>query len=312
MPKENAKILAQDFVEGELRGKKSHGLMAFLPFVEKLNKTEAKYTILKETDSFIYIDANGDFGSIIGRTISKKLINKAAKQGVGFASIREMRSWLRPANIAEYIAEHKMIGLVTNTGGVPKISPPGGKEPVVGTNPIGIGIPKENGTVLIDMATSSRAWGEVRVAKQNGHPLPNNAFLDKDGKITTNPDLAHSAIGAGGYKGFGLALFIEILNGAFVNMSMGKTNKSQDYYKRSRGASIMVFNPEFTVGIDRFAHDTELFIQNIASSGTAKDNGTIRIPGENSKQVKARHLVNGYLEIDDELWKKILLMTKQY
>lgn len=194
MEKTDAEILADEFLSGELNGKKSHGIAAFPAVVPKLSDEHVAMKILRESDSALYIDANQNFGAIVGRKVAGQLMNKAKSQGVAMAFVRNMKPWLRPATIAEYIAEHDMVGFVTNTGGQPMVAPPGGRDPILGTNPIGIGIPSSERPAVADMATSKRAWGEVRLAKRFGHDLPSDSFYDKDGQITRDPNEAYSAL----------------------------------------------------------------------------------------------------------------------
>lgn len=301
----DAKTLASDYLEGELQGKKSHGIAAFPAVVESLPEASADFEVLRETESFLYADAHGGFGSIVGRKISDILMKKARSQGVAFASIRDMKSWLRPAVIAQHIAESGMLAWVVNTGGPPMVSPPGGKEPVVGTNPIGIGIPTGDIPVVVDMATSTRAWGEVRLAKQFNHELPENGYLDKNGILTRDADAAHSAVPMGGYKGFGLGLLIELLGGSLVGMNMGKGDVNEPYYTRNRGAAILIINPDLTVGAKEFASENKAFIDSVRNSPAAKGSKKVTIPGDRAAEHKKRNLRNGFIEVDDKLWEEI-------
>ena len=302
---EEVETLALDYLEGELQGKQSHGIAAFPAVVGNLANAKADFKIIKETESFIYADAMGGFGALVGRRIADKLVNKAKKQGIALASIREMKSWLRPAVIAQYVADKDMIALVVNTGGPPMVAPPGGREPVVGTNPIGLGIPTSDKPVIVDMATSSRAWGEVRMAKRFGHALPEESFLDKEGIPTRSADEAHAALAMGAYKGFSLGLFIEILGGSLVGMNMGQGEVNEAYYTRNRGATILVINPALTVGSDNFKVANQNFISEIKNSPPAKHSNGVTIPGDRALKNKAFNLQNGYLEIDNDLWEEI-------
>lgn len=307
LSKEDAEILASDYLEGELQGKKTHGIAAFPAVIGILPQAHANYKILKETDSFLFVDAQGGLGAIIGRKVADILIDKARKQGVAYGVIAEMKSWLRPATLAQYIAENDMTAWLVNTGGPPMVAPPGGKEPVVGTNPIGIGIPTSDNPVVVDMATSTRAWGEVRLAKRFNHQLPGNSFFDKEGVPTLDADSAYAAIPMGGYKGFGLGLFIEILGGSFVGMEMGKKGEvNEAYHTRNRGAAILVINPEMTVGKEKFKEQNEEFISRIRNSPPAKGSKKVTIPGDRARASKEKALKNDYLEIDDALWKEIV------
>ena len=70
--------------------------------------------------------------------------------------------------------------------------------------------------VVLDMAMSVVAAGKIVNYAAAGQPIPEGWMLNKDGLPTTNPDdfLAGGAlIPFGGYKGYGLAMFVEILAG---------------------------------------------------------------------------------------------------
>ena len=72
-----------------------------------------------------------------------------------------MDSWLRPGAIAEYIADQGYLAVVTNSGGGTAVAPPGGFDPVLGTNPIAYGIPTTDGSLVVDMATAKLAWAAL-------------------------------------------------------------------------------------------------------------------------------------------------------
>jgi LDH2 family malate/lactate/ureidoglycolate dehydrogenase len=199
-----------------------------------------------------------------------------------------------------------MVGWVINTGGPPMVAPPGGRDPVVGTNPIGIGIPATDSPVIVDMATSKRAWGEVSLAKRfHDHSLPPDSFIDSEGVPTLNPELAHAALPMGGYKGFGLGLLIEILGGSLVGMDMGKGEPNEAYYARDRGALILVINPEMTVGSSKFKADNQDFITAIKRTPAAQGSDGVTLPGDRAMKTNQENGAKGYLEIDDVLWDEI-------
>lgn len=302
---DEARTLAEDYLEGELQGKKSHGLAAFVSVIPTLACGVDSIEILKETEAALYVDAHGRYGALAGREVAKQLIKKAHKQGVAMGSICEMRSWLRPASIAQIIAESGMIGVVTNTGGVPMVAPPNGYEPVVGTNPIGIGIPSEDGPMVTDMATSTRAWGAVRLALASGEPLPDKAYFDDHGNITRDAEQAHSALPFGAHKGFALAWLIELLGGALVDMPMGKGDGLEDYRTRKRGASIIVIDPGFTVGQDAFASSAAGFAQEVRDTAPLPGKKSVSLPGDRAAQTKAKNLESGEIDVDDAVWQAI-------
>ena len=301
-------LLANDYLEGELQGKQSHGLMAFPSFLESVEHIAGRQEkIIKETHSLVVIDADTLPGSYVGRLLSDKLIEKAKKEGVAIGYIINMKTWLRPGIIAQYVADKGMVGLVVNNGGTPMIAPPGGYDPVVGTNPIGIGIPSDDAPIIVDMATSKRAWGEARKAKRLGINLPEETFYSKTGGYAIHPDDAYSVQAAGDYKGFALALFIEIMTGSFLGRSMikGETPDNRDYQTHMRGAIILVFNPQVTTSLDEMKHENAEFIRYMKGGQRLPGTEEILIPGERAASTRKKNFERGYLEIEDELWTKL-------
>lgn len=303
-------ILAEGYLEGELQGKQSHGLMAFPSFLEKTDELKGRVMkILKETHAMVFVDADRLPGAYVGRVLADQLLQKAATEGVATGYITNMRTWLRPGSIAEYIAHKGMIGFVINNGGVPMIAPPGGYDPVLGTNPIGIGIPSEGAPVLVDMATSKRAWGEARKAKRFGTDLPEETFYTKNGEYAVHPDDAYSVEAMGGYKGFALTLFIEIMTGSFLGRSLvkGEEPDNQDYQTRTRGAVIIVFDPSATTSLETMKKENAALLRFIKQGHQLPGVDAILVPGERGAKIKAENLNRGYLEVDDTLWKEITI-----
>lgn len=304
IPTKEANILIAQYLEGELMGKKSHGLAAFPALATKLNIKRKSPVTLKETSTSIYIDAKLNFGLVVGINAAEKLFKKARKNGMASAFIKNMSTWLRPGTIAKFIAEKDMIGIVINTGGVPMVAPPGGFEPVIGTNPIAFGIPTNSEPLVSDMATSIRAWGEVREAARLKQYIPDESYFDNQGNFTTHPEKAYSARAMGDYKGFAIGLFIEIMAGAFTGMAIGQQNATGDYRTLPRGGIIIVFDPEFTVGKEVFLNSVKKLMTDIKKSKPRSGN-SISLPGEKSSSVMKQNIKKGYLEVDDTLWNEI-------
>ena len=94
------------------------------------------------------------------------------------------------------------------------MAPAGGVRPVFGTNPIAFAAPRGDAPPLVlDQSASVVAKSELVVHQQRGEPIPLGWALDKDGNPTTDPvaGLAGSMVPAGGYKGAGPALIVEMM-----------------------------------------------------------------------------------------------------
>ena len=311
--KPESKTLMEEYLEGELQGKKSHGIAAFSSYLIKYEdqyaKRKATFKIVRETDSYVFVDARQTRGVITGREIADVLIKKAQRSGVALGLIKNMKSWLRPGSIAQCIARKKFVAIVTNTGGRPMMAPPGGYQPAIGTNPIGIGIPTKNEPLVVDMATSVRAWGTVRDALRDGSLLPDNAFLDSAGNVTKDPKKAFAAMPAGDVKGFALGLLIEVLCGSLVDMPMGqemsRVFKESQYALSLRGGMILVINPSFSTSSSKFVKANSKLFDEIRKSKLRQGAKEILIPGNRANATRKRNVKAGFLEVDKSVWDEI-------
>jgi L-2-hydroxycarboxylate dehydrogenase (NAD+) len=295
------------YLGGELRGHTSHGLASFPSFIkEDFSKLEEP-KILKSTASTFFIDAKANSGTIVGKRAADEAMARARNEITGTAIIKNMDSWLRPGAIAEYIADQGMIAIVVNNGGGAAIAPPGGYDAVAGTNPIAYGIPTDGDSLVVDMATSKRAWGQVRLANKYGTDLPEDTFYDEKGNITLDPKAANSVMPFGEYKGFSLALLVEILSCSLVGESMFNISDEGSTFGgklMTRGGLIFVIDPEQTVGLDQFKKDNTEYIEKIKASHAHRGEA-IRIPGEKAGAEQRVKQSLGYIDVPNELWAEI-------
>ena len=113
----------------------------------------------------------------------------------------------------EQIAAAGLIGLgVTNASAI--VAGPGGRLPVIGTNPVAFTIPGADGPAMhADFSTAAVALGKITMAKAAGEAIPPGWAVDREGRPTTDPEaaLAGSLVSAAGYKGWALGLLAEFL-----------------------------------------------------------------------------------------------------
>jgi LDH2 family malate/lactate/ureidoglycolate dehydrogenase len=302
----DAALVTDEYMFGELEGKKSHGLAAFPSLLDKLNTNKKPYKIIKKTHSLLFIEANQNLGVLVANFAIPILVKMAKKEGVAIACIKNMITWLRPGFIAELVANKNMIGIVVNNGGRPMTAPFGGYTPVIGTNPIGIGIPSKNNPMVADMATSRLAWGQVREAEREGKQLPANIFLDKKGSFTKNPKKAYSVIPMGDYKGFAIGLLIEILTGSFLGRKMSLAELKGDYRISTRGGIIIVLDPAKTTNIDSFKRANSLLANRIRESKKLKGVSKIFPPGEKDTKNRVVAIKKGKINVDKKLWDMLI------
>ena len=127
------------------------------------------------------------------------------------------------------IAEAGLIG-TSLTNSSPLVAPTRSKAPLLGTNPIAVAAPAGRfGTFCLDMATSTIPRGRIEVAARRGETIPEGLAIDRDGYPTTDPDAALEGSllplggleATGGYKGYGLALVVDLLTGVLGGATFG-------------------------------------------------------------------------------------------
>jgi ureidoglycolate dehydrogenase (NAD+) len=106
------------------------------------------------------------------------------------------------------------------------VVPHGGQTGYFGTNPIAIAFPRQGAPLCLDMATSQVAWNKVVNARVERRALPSGLAVDAEGRSTTDAQEARALIPLGGpeygYKGYGLAMMVDLLSGALNGMGFGR------------------------------------------------------------------------------------------
>ncbi|MBU0597399.1 Ldh family oxidoreductase [Patescibacteria group bacterium] len=295
-----ARIIADEYLIGELKGKKSHGIYGFIhSYKKRKTKKRGHFKVFKNKPAFAYIKGNKDYGQLVADYAIKLAIKKAKKSGVFTVGGGDVYAFLRPATWAEMAAKQGMIALCFNYGGGPLIAPTGAREPILSTNPIGIGIPYKPFPFVIDMATSNRAFWNVRMARAFKKKISKDWGIDAQGKPTTDPNKLIAVLPFGGYKGYILATAIEILTGPLVRTKVGKSTR------KLRGFLFMVIDPTAFTSRKEFNKDVKKLIRDIKTAKKVKGVKEILIPGERAYKIEQKNLKRGWLEIEDSIIKDI-------
>jgi L-2-hydroxycarboxylate dehydrogenase (NAD+) len=300
--REDSEIVVKEYTYGELIGRKSHGFSSFINFaVKKIKSRKGDWKIVKEDDTYALIDAKGNLGQLVGKFAMDLAIKKAKEKGIALVGMNNMESYLMPGYYAKIASDKDMIGIVINNA-KSRVVPFEGIESKLGTNPIGLALPTKDIPFVLDMATATRAMGEVRLAKKLGELLPKGMLaLDEEGNLTRDPDKVNALKTFGGYKAYGLCLAIEILAGSFIRAKMGSKIQSG----LERGYLFLIINPEIFVDIETFKEEISELIKEIKSCKRAEGADEILIPGERAARNMEETLKKGYLDIDDKIVEEI-------
>jgi len=308
---EHAKVVADVTVDADLKGFSSHGIGRFPQYIKGIKhgniKTKGNIEIEEETSSTALINGNHLLGHYVTYNGMKIAIKKAEKTGVGLVGIHNSNHFGIAGYYSDIATKNDMIGIVmANTE--PAVAPLGGKEPILGTNPIAIGIPSNKYYISVDMATSASARGKLLEAARKGEKLPEGIALDADGNPTTDPKkaLKGSILPFGGHKGYALSLMIEILAGPLVKAAIGREVKGtvNPYEKCTKGDLLLVIDPSKFVNIQEFKEQVDKFIEEIKSTGN------VLIPGDIEKMNMKKNMEEG-IYLDKELIKEFKKIEKE-
>jgi len=197
------------------------------------------------------------------------------------------------------IARRGLIGLgMTNAS--PTVAAPGGLARVIGTNPIAFSVPDGQGGVALqfDFSTSAPALGAITRAAEGGEAIPEGWAVDSRGNPTTDPQAAlkGALLSAGGYKGWGLGLMVEIMAAAMTGSTL-----SQDVHPLREDAGPPHDFGQFYLLIDpATAPDFATRFARLAAA-VAADPGA-RLPGQGRAEADP-------VRVDEALWAKALELS---
>lgn len=301
-----AEIVIEPFVLAELAGKKTHGIAKFFLIDEALRSRIGRPEIVRDRFNFVLIDARRELGYLSAQFATDVLIQKAREFGNSIVATKNSYYYSIAGIYARKVAEAGFVSIITNNGGPAAVTPFGGVDPILGTNPIAIGLPCRDGVIVLDMATSEKTWGEINLAKVEKRSLNDNTFVDDQGQVTTDPFKAKAIQPFGGVKGAGLNFVLEVLTGAFVGAKMGL--QSQNGY--DLGFLFFAYSPDmFTTRVE-YDQSISQLVKEIKESRKQPGIGEIFLPGEQSDQKIQLAMQKGSIEIEDSIWQKLITFSQ--
>src|SRR5262245_49648946 len=187
VPDEDALLAANVLAMSDLRGIDSHGVARLHAYFDMLTlgriNPRPNLRIVRETPSTATVDGDNGLGLVIGPKANRIAIDKAITVGSGWVAVRGSNHFGIAAYYPLVALAHGVIGWAM-TNATKLVAPLWGAERMLGTNPIAVAFPgKEEPAVVIDLATSTAAYGKVEIAKRAGKPIPNGWAIDRDGRM---------------------------------------------------------------------------------------------------------------------------------
>ena len=290
---EQARSIADIVTRAEADACRSHGLYRVPGYIAALRSGrangQARPTISQPTASVLRVDADRGFAPFAVDLARTQLIDTVRRQGIAAMAITNSfhfsALWadLEPLVEAGLVAWCYVVGQCS-------VAPHGGRQRLMGTNPIAFGWPRSEGAFLFDFATSAAARGEVELKRLAGEPIPEGWGIDRDGEPTTDPAAAleGSLLPFGGHKGSALSMMVELIAGPLLGEMTSRqvaTLGIADGGPPPGGELFIVLDPA-AFGSDARTVGEGFFADAVAQPG-------LRLPAQRRHTARARSQLEG-------------------
>lgn len=261
---------------------------------------QAEPVVAQDNPGTVRVDAKLGFAQPAFDRAFDAAVEAARTAGIASLAVQHSHTCTSLGFFTERFAEKGMMA-IGFTNASPVVAAPGGKDRVIGTNPIAYSVPGAEGGVAMhyDAATSATALGAITMAKAAGRPIPEGWAVDSDGQPTTDAGAAldGALVSAGGFRDFGFGLLAEVL-AAGMTGSVNSVDVS--------GLKVAKGKPhdlgQFYILMDPGAHSDAFFDRFARLAGAIDADPGARLPGA------ARRSLNP-VSVDDALWDKLTALA---
>jgi len=294
---ENARCVAKALLAAEIDGRKGHGVSRLPTYAGQAISGKcdgmAEADIMEDLPGALTIDVKHGFFYPAFDLALDHVPQKARANGIAAVAFHNSHHCGVLGHHVERVAELGLVALVM--GNTPQaMAPWGGRKPIYGTQPLAFASPRKDDLPLVmDMALTQVARGDIMLAKQAGKPIPEGWATDARGNPTTDPEVALGEgvfLPVGGAKGAALGLMVEIL-AAPLTGSAFSTEASSFFTTTgeppSVGQFLIAIDPEAFSGRDHFLDRVEAIMENITVQEGA------RIPGARREALRKQAAEQG-------------------
>ena len=304
LPAADASQVGELIAEADLIGADAHGIFRLPHYVRRIRASGVnvapRITVATTGPATALVDGDNGMGHLVVARAAETAIALARNAGVAWVGVRRSNHAGPAALYAAMPVVHGMVGLYSAVASANHMAPWGGVEPLLGTNPIAVGIPLGDAPpVVLDIATTVVSYGTVKTHALRGEPFPEGWLTSRvDGGPVTDP--ARTAEGLlnaiGGYKGSGLALVLGLLAGTLNGAAFGR-----DVVDFNADAASETNTGHFLIALDVarfidpavFAREVGRHLDDLRASEALPGEGPVRMPGDMRARRRAERLEAG-------------------
>ncbi len=308
-----AAIVAEHLVLASLLGYDTHGVMRIPQYVEDVRKgvinPGASMGVDSEDGSTAVVDCGWNFGQVGGRYAIDIAVAKAREFRTATVVARHCNHAGRLGAYTARAAEQGFLAIAFCNSPIHGhfVAPWGGREGRLATNPISFSVPTGNERPIVaDFSTAEASEGAIRLHRNQGRKLPDAWITNARGEATNDPNEFYGpprgAIlpfgGKRGYRGFALAMLVEIMGGLLGGSPISKQQPGN-------GLGFIVIDPSAFVPLEEFTLMVDELGEYIKSSETAPGFEGVFLPGELEFRTRQQRLRDG-IPIDHNTWSQIV------
>jgi LDH2 family malate/lactate/ureidoglycolate dehydrogenase len=192
-----------------------------------------------------------------------------------------------------------MVGIYAAVANANHMAVWGGADPLLGTNPLAIGVPSGEGPLVLDMATTVVSYGTVKNYALQGKPMEKGWMVN----TATGEDIVDAKRAAeglllpiGGYKGSGLAVMLGLIAGPLNRAAFGANVvdfNADDASETNTGHFILALDIARFLPLDQYQAEVDRHVRELKASQRLPGVDEIRMPGERRRQCREDRSRNG-------------------
>lgn len=303
----HAAVTAERMVDADLRGRSGHGLIRLAAYCRRIRaggyNLRPRIAVRHDTPVSALVDGDNGLGQVVVTRAVELAVDKARTSGIGWVGTVHSNH-AGAAGVYTALALDAGLGAlyfaVANSNGMP---PWGGRERLLGTNPIAVALPAGREPAFeLDIASTVVSHGTIDVWARTGEPLPEGWVIDVDGNPITDPARADEGflVPIGGHKGAGLNFVIGALAGIMTGAAFGRDVvpfREDHVTPTNTGQAIVVFRPDLFMPRDAYERRMDGVLHDFRTSASMTG-APVRLPGEQARRTIAEGLAHGIVVPD--------------
>jgi LDH2 family malate/lactate/ureidoglycolate dehydrogenase len=301
MDADKAAVVAEMLVEADLIGHSTHGTGLVAGYLDALASGEMNgsggYEVVADRGACVTWRGHRLPGAWLVQRALDLACERAPEYGVVTVAIGgshhtgALAAYLRPVTERGFIGE-----ICCSTTSAARMAPFGGTTAVLTPNPLAIGFPTGGDPILIDLSASITTTTMTRSLAAKGERYPDKWALTSAGEPTDDPrevtERGGTLLPLGGthkgYKGFGLALMVDVLSQGLADFG-----REDPPSPMSLAVFVQVIDPDAFGGRGAFARRAGFTAEACRAVAPAPGVAAVRVPGDGAARARRAGLEDG-------------------